>query len=81
MSLVIPDAVVKASGLSEDDLLLEIIILLYQQDKISLGKASELLGMNQLKLQRLLASRNICIHYDVEEFQEDLKHLREKGWL
>ncbi|UBF29259.1 UPF0175 family protein [Kovacikia minuta CCNUW1] len=81
MSLVIPDAVVRASGLSEDDLLLEIIILLYQQDKISLGKASELLGMTQLKLQKLFADRNICIHYDVEEFQEDIKHLREKGWL
>ena len=47
MSLVISDDIVRASGLSEADLLLEIIILLFQQDKLSLGKASEILGMPQ----------------------------------
>lgn len=81
MSVVIPDELVKASGMSEEELMLELVILLFQKDKISLGKASELAGMNQLRFQRLLASRNICIHYDVAEFQEDLKSLRERGWL
>jgi predicted HTH domain antitoxin len=81
MSLVIPDEIVKASGLSESDLLLEIMILLFQKDKISLGKASELLGMSQIRFQRLLADRGICVHYDVAEFQEDLQHLQAKGWL
>ncbi|NER38555.1 MAG: hypothetical protein F6J93_32155 [Oscillatoria sp. SIO1A7] len=33
--------------------------------------------MNQLNFQQLLASRNICIHYDVEDFREDLKTLQE----
>jgi predicted HTH domain antitoxin len=55
--------------------------MLFQQDKISLGKASELLGINQIKFQRMLSERGICIHYDVAEFQEDIKHLKEKGWL
>ncbi|MDB9432839.1 UPF0175 family protein, partial [Microcystis aeruginosa CS-552/01] len=27
--------------------------MLFQQDKISLGKASELLGINQIKFQRM----------------------------
>ncbi len=40
---------IKASGLSEDELLKEIVIMLFQQDKISLGKASELLSINQIK--------------------------------
>ncbi|MEH1856310.1 MAG: hypothetical protein V7L11_32640 [Nostoc sp.] len=29
----------------------------------------------------MLTKRGICIHYDVAEFEEDLQHLREKGWL
>jgi len=29
----------------------------------------------------LLADRHICVHYDVAEFQEDLKHLTAKGCL
>lgn len=81
MSLLISDEIVKASGLSESELLLEILILLFRQDKISLGKASELLGVNQIRFQRLLADRGICVHYDVAEFQEDLQHLQAKGWL
>jgi hypothetical protein len=28
----------------------------------------------------LLADRGICVHYDVGEFQEDLKTLQEMGW-
>lgn len=81
MSLVISDEIVRASGLSESELLLELILLLFQQDKLSLGKASELLGMNQIRFQRLLAERGICVHYDVVEFQEDLQHLQSQGWL
>lgn len=44
MSLVISDDIVKASGFSESELL-EIVIMLFQQDKISLGKhGKELIG-------------------------------------
>jgi predicted HTH domain antitoxin len=80
MSLVISDDIVKASGLSERELLLEIAVMLFQQDRISLGKASELLGMHRMQLQKLLAERGICVHYDVAEFQEDLKTLQEMSW-
>jgi predicted HTH domain antitoxin len=73
MSLIIADEIVKASGLSEDALLTEIVILLFQQDKVSMGKASELL--------KILSDRGICVHYDVAEFQEDLQQLQAKGWL
>lgn len=79
--MIISDEVVKASGLSENQLLLEIVVMLFQQEKISLGKASEVIGMNQIKFQKLLAERGICVHYDVPELQEDIQHLREKGWL
>jgi len=80
MSLVVSDELVKASGLSESELMLEIVIMLFQQDKISLGKASELMGMHRMEFQELLANRDICVHYDVPEFQEDLQTLQEKGW-
>jgi predicted HTH domain antitoxin len=37
--------------------------------------------MNLIEFQREIASRGICIHYDVEEFQEDLQTLRKLGRL
>ena len=80
MSLVISDDLVNASGFSENELLLEIVLMLFQQDKISLGKASELLGLHRVQFQKLIAERGICVHYDIEEFQEDLKTLEETEW-
>ncbi len=81
MSLIISDALVQASGLTEDELFLEIVLLLFQQDKLSLGKAAELLNMPQIRFQRLISERGICVHYDVAEFQEDIQHLTAKGLL
>ncbi|MEH2280590.1 MAG: UPF0175 family protein [Nostoc sp.] len=79
MSLAVLDDVIEASGLPEHEFLLEIVIMLFQRDKISLGKASELIGMHRMQFQKLLADRGICVHYDVAEFQEDLKTLQESG--
>jgi len=77
MSLIISDDIIKASGLSEREFFIEIVLMLFQQDKISLGKASELLGMHRMQFQKLLTDRNLYVHYDVAEFQEDLKTLQE----
>ena len=80
MSLLISDQIVQASGLSEDELLVEIVMMLFQQEKISLGKASELLEIHRMQFQKLISDRGICVHYDVAEFQEDLKTLQTEGW-
>ena len=79
MTLLISDKIVQASGLSEDELLVEIVMMLFQQEKISLGKASELLGIHRMQFQKLISDRGICVHYDVAEFQEDLKTLQTEG--
>ncbi|MBP5971865.1 MAG: UPF0175 family protein [Brasilonema octagenarum HA4186-MV1] len=81
MSVVIPDDILTAAGISEAELKLEIAIMLFQQEKISIGKARRLAEMNLIEFQREIASRGICIHYDVEEFEADLKTLREMGRL
>ena len=81
MGLVISDDVLTASGLREEELFLEVILLLFQRDKLSLGKAAELLNMSQIRFQRLISDRDICIHYDVAELKEDIEHLTAKGLL
>ncbi|HEY9798112.1 MAG TPA: UPF0175 family protein [Leptolyngbyaceae cyanobacterium] len=81
MSVVVSDDILQAAGMSEAELKLEIAIMLFQQEKLSIGKASHLAGINQIQFQQLLARRGICIHYDVAEFQEDLKNLQTRGWL
>ena len=75
MSLVIPDEILQATRMSASELRQEIAILLFQKEKLTLGQASRLAEMNQLTFQHLLASRSIPVHYDMAEFEADLKTL------
>ncbi len=59
----------------------EIAIALFKQELITLGRASSIARMHQIDFQKLLSSRGICVHYDVEEFEQDIQHLQERGWL
>jgi len=81
MSLVIPDEVLHTARMSAAELAQEIAVLLFRQEKLTLGQASSLAQMSQLQFQFLLASRQIPVHYDVAEFETDLKTLREMGRL
>ncbi len=62
MSLVISDQFLQTADISETELKLEIAILLFQQEKITLGTASQFADLNQLEFQRILGSRKIPIH-------------------
>jgi predicted HTH domain antitoxin len=79
MILSIPDEIIQATGMSEDDLRQELAVLLFQSDKLTLAQARRLAGMPQLQFQRLLGSRQIAPHYDLAEFEADLETLRSLG--
>ena len=78
MIIVIPDDIFMAIRMSEDELKQELAIILFQKDKLTLGQASTLAGMDQLRFQHLLASRKIPVHYYTAELEKDLKTLGEK---
>ncbi|GET43318.1 UPF0175 family protein [Microseira wollei] len=80
MSIVISDEVLQAVQMSEAQMLQEIAIVLFQQERFTLGQASRFARMNQLQFQRLLASRKIGLHYDIAELREDVKSLEANGW-
>ena len=81
MSLIIPDEILQATGMSENELKQEMAVFLFQKEKLTLGQASRFAGVNQLQFQHLLASRQIPVHYDIAEFEEDLNTLGELGSL
>ncbi|MGI0014920.1 MAG: UPF0175 family protein [Nitrososphaera sp.] len=81
MGIMIADEILHITRMTADELMQEVAILLYQKEKLTLGQASRMAKMSQLQFQFLLASRQIPIHYDVAEFDADLKTLREMGRL
>lgn len=81
MSLVIPDDILRAANMSAGELRREIALLLFQQNKLTLGQASEFAGISQLNFQQLLANHHIPVHYDAQDFTDDLDTLRRLGQL
>jgi predicted HTH domain antitoxin len=79
MSLVIPDELLQTAQISATDLKLEIAILLFQQQQLTLSTASQFADMNQLEFQRILDSRTIPIYASVEDFRQNLRTLKTNG--
>jgi predicted HTH domain antitoxin len=79
MSVIIPEEVLVATRMTEAELRQEIAVLLFQKEKLTLAQAARLAGMSRLQFQHLLASRQIPLHYDVAEFEEDMRTLEAMG--
>lgn len=62
--IVLDDSYIKATGYSEDDLKLEIAIMLFSGEKLTLRKAASLAGRHWLEFMKELDKREISLHYD-----------------
>ena len=81
ITLDLPDSLSQTENFSQDDWLREIALALFQQERVSLSRASKIAGIELMDFQKILANRGICVHYDVEDFDQDMQHLRDRGWL
>jgi predicted HTH domain antitoxin len=81
VSIEVPREIIHATRMTPQDLKRELAIFLFQQGKLSFGKAREMTGMTVWVFQQLLASRKISIHYDIEDYDEDRVTLRDLGRL
>lgn len=73
--LSIPDDLLRATPVSEEELRQDIAILLYQKG-LPPGKAASVAGMDRFSFRHLLASRRIPMQYDVEDLEQDVATLR-----
>ncbi len=82
ITLEIPDETLNACDMTEAEFKLEIAVMLFQADKLTLGQASTLAEINKGRFQQVLKERKIPLYtYDVEDFELDLKNLRKLGRL
>jgi predicted HTH domain antitoxin len=79
MSIEISDELIRATGMSEAEMAQEIAILLFQKGKLTLAQAARLAQLNRMQFQHLLASRQIPVHYDTADLEEDLRNLGTLG--
>ena len=79
MNVVVSNELVQATRMSQQELKQELAVVLFQKDKLTLGQAAQLAEMSPLRFQYLLTSRAIPVHYDIEDFEQDLVALRQLG--
>ena len=75
MSLIISDDILQAARMTPDEMREELAVALFAKEKLTLAQASRLAEMDRTRFQHVLASRQIPIHYDVVEFEEDITTL------
>jgi len=81
VSINIPREIMHASRMTPAELKRELGVYLFQQGRLSFGKAREMAGMTAWAFQQLLGSREIPVHYDIADYEEDLATLGALGQL
>lgn len=71
MAVVIPDAVLEATGLTEEEARQELAVALYARERLTEGQAAHLAGMDRWAFNELLSERRVPIHYGTEELHSD----------
>ena len=75
MTFTIPDTVLAETKISSDELRIELAVYLYEKQRLSIGKARKVAGLNLIEFQKELVQRNIFLHLSVQDLETDLKNL------
>jgi predicted HTH domain antitoxin len=76
MTLKIPEEILEAAHLDERGILIELASHLFDIERLSLGQAARLAGMNRTEFEDELHKRQIAIYrYTEEEFRQDTASL------
>lgn len=73
MKIEIPDQIINQTGLSANEIMLKIAVILFQEERLTLGQASKLANLHQFEFQKELVARQIPIHYGEEDYERDLQ--------
>jgi predicted HTH domain antitoxin len=74
--LEVPQDVLDSARMTANELLLELAVHLYEQGRLSIGKAHELAGLSLWEFRQLLGFRRIAPHFTAEDLEQDLETLR-----
>jgi predicted HTH domain antitoxin len=77
--LEIPQDVLDSARMTVDQLLLELAVHLYEQGRLSIGKAHELADLSLWEFRQLLCFRHIPPHFEAADLEQDLETLRHLG--
>jgi predicted HTH domain antitoxin len=72
----IPQDILDSARIKLPDLKIELALLLYSQNRLSIGKAKEFAEMSLWEFRQLLGVRKIPVHYDTDDLNDDMATLQ-----
>jgi predicted HTH domain antitoxin len=72
----IPQDILDSARIKLPDIKVELALLLYTQNRLSIGKARELANMSLWEFRQLLGTRKIQVHYDINDLKDDVATLK-----
>ena len=75
--MFLPDDLANATGLTADELRLELAVWLFLQERLSLGQSARLAGLAPADFMDVVGARDVPLHYGVNELEQDARTLRE----
>jgi len=72
---VVPGEFLQSVKMIPQELAIEIAVYLYEKDRLTLGQAKRLTGLDQISFQKELFERNVYIHIKEEDILQDIKNL------
>lgn len=81
LMIEIPQDILTSARLTMEELKQEMAVFLYQQGRLSVGKAHELADMSLWQFRQLLASRLIPVHLDEQDVLDEYHTLERLGRL
>jgi predicted HTH domain antitoxin len=81
MTINLPDDILKDTGLTERDLLIELACRLFDAEKLGKSAAAKLCGMDRTALEFELDKRGLALyHYTEKDWELDQKAIKRAGW-
>lgn len=75
MTIEIADEILSSPSPGKE-ILLEVALYLFANDKASLGRAAAIAGISRMEMQREAGSRKISMHYDEDMVKNDLEAIK-----
>lgn len=79
--LELPDDVLASARMSVDEARLELALALYARRRLSFGKARELAQLSVWQFRQQLAAREIPVHLDTSDLNQEIEMLKQLDQL
>lgn len=62
-------------SISPSELLIDVAVYLYDKQRLSMGQARKIAGLDTLSFQNELAKRNVYLNYSLDDLNKDIQNL------